>query len=61
MGLDMKQILVELDLGSSADSQLEPIVHAWETGGFKSLLVHVFCGLADETAAIDAARVVVAD
>lgn len=54
----MKQILVELQSEVAIDQQLESIAREWQTGAYRSLLVHVFCGLQDVSPAIEAVRAV---
>ncbi len=53
--VDMKQLLVELQAERPVRSQLERIVDEWTTGAHKSLLIHVICGLADVSLAIEVA------
>ena len=54
----MKQILIELQSDLAVDQQLESITHEWQKGVYRSLLVHVFCGLSDVSPAIEVVRTV---
>ena len=54
----MKQILIELQSDLAVDQQLESITHEWQKGAYRSLLVHVFCGLSDVSPAIEVVRTV---
>lgn len=52
----MKQIVIELRKDLPIGQQLEPIIADWKTGAYRSLLVHVFSGLTDTSACVDAFR-----
>ena len=54
----MKQVLIELQSNQAISAQLEPIAREWQTGAYRCLLVHIFCGLKDVSPAIDVARTV---
>lgn len=51
----MKQILVELQEGALKE-QLSEIKQAYETGNYKHLLFHVYCGLPEEKRLTDIAK-----
>ena len=52
----MNQIIVELQPGMPIGQQLEPITRKWQAGDYKSLLIHIFCGLSDVSPAIEVFR-----
>ena len=54
----MEQILIELQLDAPFGPQIEPIVQAGTASIHTSILIHIYCGLADASLAIDAARTV---
>lgn len=54
----MKQILIELQSDLAVDQQLESITREWQNGAYRSLLVHVFCGLSDVSPTIEVVRTV---
>lgn len=54
----MRQISIELDTGKPVAPQLEQIRVAWESGTYRSLLIHVFSGLTDELLPVRVCRCV---
>ena len=52
----MRQILVELRGDAPVSDQMAEVRHAWQSGRFNSLLIHIFSGLPDESRLAGIAR-----
>lgn len=56
MGIFMKQMLVEINRGAPAAGQLTDILKEYQTGKYKTILFHIFSGVADEAGLVQLAR-----